>query len=621
MSTAIPYSPTLSTPSPNDAPGAAPVPERPSIRPGVELAGEMQDTGFVECQWLIQRDGRFLQVPELLYRVAEQLDGRHTLAEAAAAVTGCTDWIVNADHVRAIVAAKLIPLGLIAAGAESTPTRVEKRDRSALQIRLRVRTLSARVIDPIARVLQHLFAPVVLVPLLLLTGAAYVWLYAVRGVSESVRAALYMPGGLLLVFGLVLASGIVHEFGHAAALRYGGGRARGMGVGIYIVYPTFYTDTTDAYRLGRWARLRTDLGGIYFHLLFGLGIIGAYFATGQELLLAVVLVVTGDIAYQLLPFVRLDGYWALADLTGIPDPLSQTSPFLRGVVPPAGGGPVSLPRLRRGPAAAFIAYLALALPALVLLALLTVLGFPRFMTMGWDALLHQFGELAEAHGAHDALFVTAVVAQIVLLALSLIAMLYFVVSTAAKAGRALWRWSRPSPRRRVAGALAGATATASIAFLWFPALGAALTPSLTGVSVYEVESRRHVLTPVSYAQSPPVGGNHYPIWQNCGFYDTPVANEMAVHALEHGAVWITYRPALPNDQLRSLREAARRGYILVSPYPGLPAPVVASAWGRQARFDSAGAPALTRFIDAFRLGRQAPERGAECTGGIGTPVS
>ena len=91
-------------------------------------------------------------------------------------------------------------------------------------------------------------------------------------------------------------------------------------------------------------------------------------------------------------------------------------------------------------------------------------------------------------------------------------------------------------------------------------------------------------TPVSYPQRPPVGGDHSPIWQNCGFYDDPIANENGVHSLEHGVVWITYRPDLSQDQVNALRRLARNErHILVSPFPGLPAPVVASAWGRQAR--------------------------------------
>ena len=173
----------------------------------------------------------------------------------------------------------------------------------------------------------------------------------------------------------------------------------------------------------------------------------------------------------------------------------------------------------------------------------------------------------------------------------------------------------------MAGSLAGATLGGALAFAWVPAMSTLFEPSVAGVQAFDIESRRHVMTAVAYAQNPPVGGNHYPIWQNCGFYDTPVANERAVHSLEHGAVWITYRADLPRDQVQALRTLARTmTYILVSPYPGLAAPVVASAWGRQARLASADDPALEEFVRVYRLGRQAPERGAECTKGLGTPL-
>ena len=70
---------------------------------------------------------------------------------------------------------------------------------------------------------------------------------------------------MLLVFALAVFSAGFHEFGHAAATRYGGGTPGGMGMGIYMVWPAFYTDVTDAYRLPRRDRLRVDLGGLYFN--------------------------------------------------------------------------------------------------------------------------------------------------------------------------------------------------------------------------------------------------------------------------------------------------------------------------------------------------------------------
>jgi hypothetical protein len=149
------------------------------------------------------------------------------------------------------------------------------------------------------------------------------------------------------------------------------------------------------------------------------------------------------------------------------------------------------------------------------------------------------------------------------------------------------------------------------------------TPSvaLTGVQTYKGLSRNHVEGTVKYAQNPPVGGNHNPVWLNCGIYTSPVPNENAVHDLEHGAVWITYQPNLAKSQVNTLtRLVTGQTYLDLSPYPGDPAPVVASAWGVQLKLQSASDPRLAEFVKKYKQGAQTPEPGAPCTGGTGTPV-
>jgi hypothetical protein len=92
--------------------------------------------------------------------------------------------------------------------------------------------------------------------------------------------------------------------------------------------------------------------------------------------------------------------------------------------------------------------------------------------------------------------------------------------------------------------------------------------------------------------------------------------------MEHGAVWITYRPDLPRPQIEKLRGLAlSQTYILASPYPSLPSPVVASAWGKQLRLESAEDPRLEQFVRAFRLGSQTPEPGAPCARGTNVMAS
>jgi Protein of unknown function (DUF3105) len=149
---------------------------------------------------------------------------------------------------------------------------------------------------------------------------------------------------------------------------------------------------------------------------------------------------------------------------------------------------------------------------------------------------------------------------------------------------------------------------------------ATAAPSYDRVGTFSGLSRTHTSSPVHYAQTPPVGGNHNPVWQNCGYYPQPLHNENAVHSMEHGAVWITYQPNLPKDQVDRLANLGRgQPYVLVSPYPGLPAPVVASAWGVQEWFRNASDSKLNEFLSKYRQGPQTPEPGALCTNGTGTP--
>ena len=139
------------------------------------------------------------------------------------------------------------------------------------------------------------------------------------------------------------------------------------------------------------------------------------------------------------------------------------------------------------------------------------------------------------------------------------------------------------------------------------------------VETYDVgPANQHTDADVDYEQTPPTGGEHNPIWQNEGFYDAPVRDENAVHTMEHGAVWITFNPDLPQDQKDQIRQLVEgQTCVVASPHSDLPIPVVASAWGKQLTLESADSPDLERFVRAYRLGPQTPEVGATCSGGTG----
>lgn len=141
---------------------------------------------------------------------------------------------------------------------------------------------------------------------------------------------------------------------------------------------------------------------------------------------------------------------------------------------------------------------------------------------------------------------------------------------------------------------------------------------IDGVVVEDGQSNEHVANP-DYDSDPPSGGDHDQVWLNCDFYEVAVPNQHAVHSLEHGVVWFAHDPDLPADQLDALRNLydSRPDRIIVSPYEGLDAAVVAVAWDRRLEVDDADDPRLEEFLETFVNGAQAPEPGAACTGGIG----
>lgn len=139
---------------------------------------------------------------------------------------------------------------------------------------------------------------------------------------------------------------------------------------------------------------------------------------------------------------------------------------------------------------------------------------------------------------------------------------------------------------------------------------------IDGVQIIPGLLATHTDAPVEYPQTPPAGGPHNPVWQTCGVYAEPIVNEHAVHSLEHGAVWITYQPDLPADQVQILQDLTRRGtHRLLSPYPELDSPIVVSAWGYQLRLEKADDPRLSLFVAKYEQGPATPELGATCSGG------
>jgi Protein of unknown function (DUF3105) len=140
---------------------------------------------------------------------------------------------------------------------------------------------------------------------------------------------------------------------------------------------------------------------------------------------------------------------------------------------------------------------------------------------------------------------------------------------------------------------------------------------IPGIVHRNITNRNHVTGVVNYgSDSPPFGGDHNAYWAQCTgvVYDHQLANENAVHTLEHGAIWITYRPGLDEASITKLsNRVIGKNYMLLTPYAGLKTPISLQAWGFQLFVNSADDPRIDQFINDLRLNpNTTPEYGASC---------
>jgi putative peptide zinc metalloprotease protein len=366
----------------------------PRLLAGVEPLGEYQGSGLTDATFLVRDpEGRVVQVSRLLHLVLRGIDGQREVSEIAARVSAEFGRTVSTGNVEYLLDHKLAPLGLLARADGAPGPANPGWDQGVLTLRFRCTLIPEAGVQFFARLFRPLFTPAVVVIALGGLIVSDAWLVRTGQLDTALGYVVIHPVLLLLVLGLTLLSTLFHECGHAAACRYGGGRPGVIGMGVYVVWPAFFTNVTDAYRLGRAGRVRTDLGGVYFNAIFSVGLAAVYLTTGYQPLLAAVLLVHVEMVQQLLPSLRFDGYFILADLIGVPDLFRRIGPVLRSLIP---GRPVD-PRvqgLKRGARVTLTAWVLVMVPLIIVELGLTILNAPSLARTFGMSLADQAGALA-----------------------------------------------------------------------------------------------------------------------------------------------------------------------------------------------------------------------------------
>ena len=442
----------------------------PTRADGVELIGEMVGSGYREPPSLARRgDGQTFQLTTLLYLVLEAVDGHKTYDEVAAQVSSGFGKTVSGDNIHTLVDEQLRPLGLLVKADGTQPEVKKSNPLLALRFKYAVSDpeRTRRITSPFAL----LFNPVLVVVVLLAFLAACWWVLFERGLASAAHEAFDKPGLLLLVVAVTVFSAGFHEFGHAAAARRGGAVPGVMGAGLYLVWPAFYTDVTDSYRLGRAGRVRTDLGGLYFNAIIAVAITGVWWVTQYDALLLVVATQILQMVQQLTPLVRFDGYHVLADVTGVPDLFHRIKPTLLGMLPWRWRDPEATV-LKPWARAVVSIWVVVVVPMLAFSLFTMVATLPRIVGTALSSMDKQATILARAWGDADYLEVAARCIAIVAVVFPILAIGVILFRLGRSAVVKTLHRTQGKPAQRGLASLVAAALVVGLAFLWWPQPGA-----------------------------------------------------------------------------------------------------------------------------------------------------
>jgi len=441
----------------------AEVPARPD---GLELIGQMAGSGYRTPPALVRRqDGQTFQLTPLLYAVLEAVDGRRGYAEIATWVSERTGRRTAASDIEALVETQLRPRGLLLRGDGTAPALERSNPLTGLKLKVAVTdpAMTRRLTDPFT----VLFHPLVWVPLLVIFGWVVWWLLMDRGLAAATYHAFAKPDLLILVLIVTILSAGFHEFGHAAAARRGGGQPGAMGAGWFLLWPAFYTDVTDTYRLDKADRIRTDLGGLYFNAIVAVAIAVAWWVSGWDALLLVIAAQVLQMIRQLAPLIRFDGYHVLADVTGVPDLFSRIGPILTSFWPGRWNDP-RVAQLKWWVRAIVTLWVLIVVPLLLFALLALVLAAPRLIGTALESLGREWGQAGLHWGDGQPLDTMGAVLAMGVIALPVLAMAVVFGRLVFGMVRGLWRRTAGRPVQRGGASVLVLALGVALAFAWWP---------------------------------------------------------------------------------------------------------------------------------------------------------
>lgn len=272
------------------------------------------DTSSVERKFLVCFRDRHFEVPPAVAELIGLLQSCGSREEARERFSHTRGKTYSDEDFTAILKQCITPI---------TESINQKRPKPFI---VKLELFSARQVEQLSKGLKILFAPVAMAVCVAIIAVSEILFFTSANLQISLgQLGFYTLGGVLLLY---IASSGFHEIGHAAACRHYGISHGGVGFGLYLSFPVFYTDVSNVWRLPKKQRLVVNMAGTYFQLILLVPLIILYLYTYNPILKYFILTVNLNFLVTLNPFFKFDGYWMISDLLGVPNLRRRTNELL-----------------------------------------------------------------------------------------------------------------------------------------------------------------------------------------------------------------------------------------------------------------------------------------------------
>lgn len=290
------------------------------------------EQAMVLCEIPAQKDStlRFAMPADLL-DLLRMFDGRRNVAEVFEAYDKLNPGKFSLQKLEQLVQSFLLPKSLLV-DLTSPAVRPEISAKRASYVYGKVRLIPREIVYPIAKLFGWAFDKRVLMLWSAVFVMTHVMFYLWILPPQRMHLHDFTGSTFSIVMLLSLLGAFVHETGHASALVSSGCTQTEIGFGLYIYYPVLYTDVSEAWKLSRQRRALIDVGGVYFQSVFQLLLLGLFFINGSSVFIYFFLFNDLIMFRTMNPFLRMDGYWLVADLFGIFNLREQSTKLIQHYV-------------------------------------------------------------------------------------------------------------------------------------------------------------------------------------------------------------------------------------------------------------------------------------------------